>query len=206
MRIDVEGCHRLTLYVVDFYWYFPLDALFQGYEGLCCHHARNALQLVVEQVHELFVVFCKEFHEHGVRACCEMAFHYLWYVRETLAHRFVHAASLQGYDRATFIVTVSADAPEFTPVDIIIIPDPPVGTILSINSTYPLQAVIYPDNASIKSVSWAVSGSDRYGNPLAEIDPYTGVLKTFNSHGDITVTATALDGSGVDGSFIFQIE
>ena len=115
-------------------------------------------------------------------------------------------ASLQGYDRATFIVTVSADAPEFTPVDIIIIPDPPVGTILSINSTYPLQAVIYPDNASIKSVSWAVSGSDRYGNPLAEIDPYTGVLKTFNSHGDITVTATALDGSGVDGSFIFQIE
>lgn len=115
-------------------------------------------------------------------------------------------ASLQGYDRATFIVTVSADAPEFTPVDIIIIPDPPVGTILSINSTYPLQAVIYPDNASIKSVSWAVSGSDILGNPLAEIDPYTGVLKTFNSHGDITVTATALDGSGEFFSMTLSIE
>ena len=115
-------------------------------------------------------------------------------------------ASLQGYDRATFIVTVSADAPEFTPVDLIIIPDPIVGTILSINSTYPLQAVIYPDNASIKNVMWAVSGSDRHGNPLAEIDPYTGVLKTFNSHGDITVTATALDGSGEFFSMTLSIE
>ena len=115
-------------------------------------------------------------------------------------------ASLQGYDRATFIVTVSADAPEFTPVDLIIIPDPIVGTILSINSTYPLQAVIYPDNASIKSVSWAVSGSDILGYPLAEIDPYTGVLKTFNSHGDITVTATALDGSGEFFSMTLSIE
>lgn len=115
-------------------------------------------------------------------------------------------ASLQGYDRATFLVTVRSDAPEFTPVDLIIIPDPIVGPILSTNSTYPLQAIIYPDNASIKNVKWAVSGSDRHGNPLAEIDPYTGVLKTFNSHGDITVTATALDGSGEFFSMTLQIE
>ena len=71
------------------------------------------------------------------------------------------------------------------------------GTNLYTNSTYPLQAIIDPDNASIKNVMWAVSGSVSPGFPLADIDPYTGVLKTFGRPGDITVTATALGGSDV---------
>ena len=115
-------------------------------------------------------------------------------------------ATLFGYNRATFQVTVSSDAPEFTPVREISIPSPNGLSAFSKNSTYPLQAFTDPDNASIKNVKWAVSGSDILGYPLAEIDPYTGVLKTFNSHGDITVTATALDGSDVVGSMTLSIE
>lgn len=106
-------------------------------------------------------------------------------------------ATLQGYDRTTIQVTVSLDAPEFTPVEKICIAVLTSGTNLYTNSTYPLQAIIDPDNASIKNVMWAVSGSVSPGFPLADIDPYTGVLKTFGRPGDITVTATALGGSDV---------
>lgn len=119
---------------------------------------------------------------------------------------FTVCATLQGYGSATLQVTVSLDAPEFAPVKDISISGPFGLAAFSKNSTYPLQAFIDPDNASIKNVKWAVSGSDLLGNPLAEIDPYTGVLKTFNSHGDITVTATALDGSGVVGSMTLSID
>ena len=71
-----------------------LDALFERDKCLCCHYAGYALQLLVDEVHELFVVFGEELHHHGVRACGEVAFYHLGYVFELFDHTFVHVATL----------------------------------------------------------------------------------------------------------------
>ena len=43
----------------------------------------------------LFVVACVELHEHGVRTCGEVAFHYLGYAQQTLHDVLVHAAAFE---------------------------------------------------------------------------------------------------------------
>lgn len=60
--------------------------------------------------------------------------------------------------------------------------------------TYQYSAVVTPDNATNKSVTWSVDN----GTGAATIDT-NGVL-TPTSLGTVTVKATAVDGSGVVGS------
>ena len=54
---------------------FAGDRLLEGDEGFGAGDAVDHLDLVVEQVHEVFVVASVEFDEHGVGAGGEVAFH-----------------------------------------------------------------------------------------------------------------------------------
>ena len=47
-------------------WNFALDTLFERDKRFGRYYTGNALNPVVEQIHQLFVVFCKEFNEHSI--------------------------------------------------------------------------------------------------------------------------------------------
>ena len=53
------------------------------------------MQLVIEKIHELFVILRIEFHQHGVRASCEMTLNNLRNGTHTLHHIIVHGASFE---------------------------------------------------------------------------------------------------------------
>ena len=72
-----------------------LDALLQRDERFSCHHARNLLQLTVQQIHQLLVVAGVELHHHGVGTRGEMALHHLGDMLQALHHLLVHRAALQ---------------------------------------------------------------------------------------------------------------
>ena len=77
------------------YRYFSLYALLERNKCFGGNDSRNGLHLVVEQVHELFVVACIQLHKHGVRTCGEVTFHYLGYVDKTLYDILVHASAFE---------------------------------------------------------------------------------------------------------------
>ena len=71
-------------------WNLAFDALFERDKRLSRYYTGNALYLVVEQIHQLFVVLCKEFDEHSVRTCGEMAFYHLGNRGNTLHNIAIH--------------------------------------------------------------------------------------------------------------------
>jgi len=62
------------------------------------------------------------------------------------------------------------------------------------NGTLQLQAEVFPENASIRSVNWFVDDPE-----MASIDP-SGVLTTKKKNATVTVMAKAKDGSGITGT------
>jgi hypothetical protein len=77
------------------YWYLASYALVERNERLSGIHARNHLHLVVEQVHKLLVVAGVNLEQHGVRACGEVAFHYLGDGEQLLHYILIHASTLE---------------------------------------------------------------------------------------------------------------
>ena len=72
-----------------------LYALVERDECLRRNHSRNHLHLVVEQVHELFVVAGIYLEQHGVGTGGEVAFHYLRDGEQLLHHILVHASAFE---------------------------------------------------------------------------------------------------------------
>ena len=58
---------------------FFLDTLFQGDQGLSSYNAWYLLHLIIQQVHQVFVVACIEFSQHGVWTGSEVALYNLRY-------------------------------------------------------------------------------------------------------------------------------
>ena len=71
-------------------------------------------------------------------------------------------------------------------------------SIVSAGNTLQMVAIIKPDNASIKSVTWKVS------NSLVATISSSGLLLGRNP-GKVLVTATADDGTGISGSTIIEV-
>ena len=65
--------------------------------------------------------------------------------------------------------------------------------------TTKLISTINPYNAYNKSVKWTSSDSS-----IASVDYYTGVV-TANKPGNVTITATAMDGTGVKGTYSITV-
>ena len=80
---------------VDGNRYLALDALLERDERLGAYHAVDALQFVVQKVHELLVVAGIELHEHGVGTCGEVTFHHLGDSGNALYNLFIHTAALK---------------------------------------------------------------------------------------------------------------
>ncbi|MEK4295513.1 glycosyl hydrolase family 95 catalytic domain-containing protein [Paenibacillus sp. FSL R5-0914] len=79
-----------------------------------------------------------------------------------------------------------------------------VSTITAKNGTLQLGATVLPDNATNKSVTWAVYGVDgTTETDIATID-VSGLL-TAVKDGTVKVVATAVDGSGVQGDMVITI-
>jgi hypothetical protein len=66
-----------------------------------------------------------------------------------------------------------------------------------------MLALIGPDDATDKTVTWAVYGMDDQPTDLAEISA-AGLLAA-KADGEVKVVATANDGSGVEGSIVIGI-
>ena len=73
-----------------------------------------------------------------------------------------------------------------------------VPASVKVGDTFTLTAVAAPENAKDKTVSWSTSDANK-----ATVDASTGVV-TVKATGDVTITATAQDGSGVTGSCAFN--
>ncbi len=69
---------------------------------------------------------------------------------------------------------------------------------VKVGDTFTLTAVVTPDDAKDKTVSWSTSDANK-----ATVDASKGVV-TVKATGDVTITATAQDGSGVTGSCTFN--
>lgn len=72
------------------------------------------------------------------------------------------------------------------------------GTYITDGTSTQMTAVVLPENATNKEVEWSVANED-----IATIDQ-NGLL-TAKSNGNVKVTATATDGSGISGSKIMGI-
>ena len=77
------------------YRYLALDALVERDKSLGRHNSRNHLHLVVEQIHELFVVAGIQLEKHCVRTGGVVALNNLVYVLQLLYHVLVHAAAFE---------------------------------------------------------------------------------------------------------------
>lgn len=62
---------------------------------------------------------------------------------------------------------------------------------VSVNKTIRLNAIVKPDNATLKDIEWKVNNSQ-----MAVIDSNTGILRAYKV-GKVKVTVQAKDGSGV---------
>ena len=77
------------------YRYLALDALVERDEGLGRNNSGYHLHLVVEQIHELFVVAGVHFEQHCVRTGGEVTFHDFGYLLQLLHYVLVHAAAFE---------------------------------------------------------------------------------------------------------------
>ncbi len=73
-------------------------------------------------------------------------------------------------------------------------------TISTPNGTLQMSAAVLPDNTANKSVTWSVSN----GTGSATIDATSGLL-TALTNGNVTVKATAKDGSNISGSLTITL-
>ena len=73
------------------------------------------------------------------------------------------------------------------------------ATSVKVNRTLQMVATVLPTTAGNKAVTWTVMG----GTGSATISS-TGVLKGVKA-GTVTVTATAVDGSGIQGSVTIKV-
>ena len=71
---------------------------------------------------------------------------------------------------------------------------------VSTDTSFYMNALIYPTTATNKKVKWSSSDTS-----IAEIDSDTGGLVTKYKAGTVTITATATDGSGVVGSIVLHV-
>ena len=63
---------------------------------------------------------------------------------------------------------------------------------LELTKSYKLEAIIYPTSETITGVTWQSSNTQ-----IATINSTTGYLSTMGKEGNVTITATANDGSGM---------
>ncbi|MCR2807586.1 discoidin domain-containing protein [Paenibacillus soyae] len=78
------------------------------------------------------------------------------------------------------------------------------ATSLPVNGTLQLTAAALPANATDKTVTWSVTGTDGSATTLASIDQ-TGLLAAQGTTGTVKATAAANDGSGVYGELLVSI-
>lgn len=78
------------------------------------------------------------------------------------------------------------------------------SVINQIGGTLQMTAAVKPDKATDRSVTWTVSELDGTATGAATIDG-TGLLSAV-ADGNVRVTATAIDGSGVSGSSVVMID
>lgn len=111
-------------------------------------------------------------------------------------------ASWKAYSVYEFRAYGAAGAADYHPAEgIDIVSD---TTVLSENGqVLPLSAAFWPKNTSMDTVVWSVTDVDGHPTDAAVID-YTGRL-TAVKNGMVRVTATAVDGSGCQGSRLFTI-
>lgn len=67
-------------------------------------------------------------------------------------------------------------------------------------TSFYMSAIVFPANSTNKKLKWTSSNTS-----IATIDPDTGGLATNYKTGDVTITATATDGSGVTGSITLHV-
>lgn len=75
----------------------------------------------------------------------------------------------------------------------------PASSSLVVGESLRLQAVVVPDNATIRKLDWATSNAG-----VATVDENGNV--TTKGEGQVTITATSTDGSGVQGSAVITVE
>ena len=110
------------------------------------------------------------------------------------------------YDSTSTSVTITAKATTYI-TKVVVTPDTSIENVavtdLTISQSTKLESVgvpmkltanITPANATNKSVKWSSSDT-----AIAEVDTYTGKV-TFKTTGQVTITATACDGSGKTAS------
>lgn len=115
------------------------------------------------------------------------------------------SATVNVTNNASTTFTVTNSAPVFVPVQEISIFEEGYHYKLSGSTSYQMLASFGDQDPSIKYVRWSVNSNREDGVSLAEIDEYTGLLKTYNFPGTITVKAEALDGSGTCATMVFDI-
>ena len=76
------------MFLLVFDRYLAIDALVERDERFCASNAIDALNLVVEQLHEMLIVASIHLNEHVIRARAEMAFHHLLYLIQWGRYRF----------------------------------------------------------------------------------------------------------------------
>lgn len=97
-------------------------------------------------------------------------------------------------DGSGVVGSIDINMQDFTDVEQIVIRSSKDAYMSTGTSVY-LNAYVYPNNASDKSIKWTSSNTS-----IATIDPNTGGLATTNKKGVVTIKATAQDGSGVYGT------
>ncbi len=91
---------------------------------------------------------------------------------------------------------VTVNEPQPTLVQSIAVSGVPAS--VKVGDTFTLSAAVAPDNANNKAIAWSTSDANK-----ATVDASTGAV-TVKGTGDVTITATAQDGSGVTGSCAFN--
>ena len=99
----------------------------------------------------------------------------------------------------TATVAVTVNDPAAPPVAVTGVTVSPTDTTLAVNATFTFTAIVTPDNATDKSVTWT-SSSDAIATVTT-----AGVVKAV-APGTAVITATANDGSGATGAATVTVE
>ena len=101
-----------------------------------------------------------------------------------------------GGKEASCKVTVTSNAAENVKVNSITING---SSNMTVNGEQTLTATVKPDDASNKTVTWSSSNTE-----MATVDQNTGKV-TALKEGKVTITATAADGSNVEGKLVITV-
>ena len=114
-------------------------------------------------------------------------------------------ARATGYNLAYYTVSVIARGDDFKAVEGINVYHPYDNDSFQSGSAVQMRAGFTPGDATYQNLLWSINFSERYFTAHPSINPYTGELYVGEGEGEITVTATALDGTDVSGDLTINV-